>query len=394
MIYENNKKLIPKLRFPEFQTSGEWKTVRLGDLIKEKNIRNKNNLITLVLSVTNKKDGFVIQNEFFGKSIASKNVSNYKIVNKWDFAYNPARINIGSISMLENFEVCIVSPMYVVFSINHEIIYKYFLKYWIQSYNFTGYIKPLLAGSVRNILSFNSMQEMIIQIPSLEEQHRIASFLTSADELIDAERRKLEALKKYKKGLMQKLFPRDGEKIPEMRFPEFQTSGEWEEKQIKDVLTYERPDLYIVEDTNYLDNGIPVLTANKSFILGYTDETDNIYNNLPVIIFDDFTTDKKYVDFPFKVKSSAIKILKSKDGYVLKFIYELLNIIYFNLKEHKRYYISMYQNLTILVPTLPEQQKIAEVLSTADELIGAERRKLEALKKYKKGLMQKLFPNI
>ncbi|WP_300747872.1 restriction endonuclease subunit S, partial [uncultured Brachyspira sp.] len=225
MIYENNKKLIPKLRFPEFQTSGEWKTVRLGDLIKEKNIRNKNNLITLVLSVTNKKDGFVIQNEFFGKSIASKNVSNYKIVNKWDFAYNPARINIGSISMLENFEVCIVSPMYVVFSINHEIIYKYFLKYWIQSYNFTGYIKPLLAGSVRNILSFNSMQEMIIQIPSLEEQHRIASFLTSADELIDAERRKLEALKKYKKGLMQKLFPRDGEKIPEMRFPKFKNNS-------------------------------------------------------------------------------------------------------------------------------------------------------------------------
>src|SRR3989338_8142391 len=84
----------------------------------------------------------------------------------------------------------------------------------------------------------------------------------------------------------------------------------WQEKQIKDLLNYERPDKYIVESDRYINQGTPVLTANKSFILGYTDEKGGVYKDVPVIIFDDFTTDSKFVDFPFKVKSSAIKINK------------------------------------------------------------------------------------
>ncbi|MBI3274128.1 MAG: restriction endonuclease subunit S, partial [Candidatus Colwellbacteria bacterium] len=88
----------------------------------------------------------------------------------------------------------------------------------------------------------------------------------------------------------------------------------WQKKQIKDLLDYERPDKYIVESDNYINQGIPVLTANKSFILGYTNEGSGIYKDVPAIIFDDFTTDSKFVDFPFKVKSSAIKILKEKNS--------------------------------------------------------------------------------
>ena len=91
--------LSGEVRFKEF--TDEWKNTTLNEVIKEKTVKNKNNKINLVLSVTN-KDGFVIQNEFFGKTIASKDLSNYKIVDKWDFAYNPARVNVGSISMLEN----------------------------------------------------------------------------------------------------------------------------------------------------------------------------------------------------------------------------------------------------------------------------------------------------
>ena len=87
----------------------------------------------------------------------------------------------------------------------------------------------------------------------------------------------------------------------------------WQEKKLGDVLDYERPDNYIVKSTIYNSNNkIPVLTANKSFVLGYTDENFGIYENIPAIIFDDFTTDSKFVNFPFKVKSSAIKILKEK----------------------------------------------------------------------------------
>jgi type I restriction enzyme S subunit len=99
---------------------------------------------------------------------------------------------------------------------------------------------------------------------------------------------------------------------PPLRFPEFQNAPEWEEKPIGRVLDYERPEKFIVSNTNYQSSGTPVLTANKSFILGYTNESYGVFIDVPVIIFDDFTTDKKYVDFPFKVKSSAIKILKRK----------------------------------------------------------------------------------
>ncbi|WP_279174321.1 restriction endonuclease subunit S [Campylobacter lanienae] len=181
--------------------------------------------------------------------------------------------------------------------------------------------------------------------------------------------------------------------VPKFRFPKYVNSEQWISTELSSLLDYERPDLYIVESDNYKNEGIPVLTANKSFILGYTDEKNNIYSCVPVIIFDDFTTEKKYVDFPFKVKSSAIKILKPKGNNVLKFVFELMNTINFEAKEHKRYYIATYQKLFVCVPKdVKEQQKIADCLSSIDELIDAESRKLRVLEKYKKGLMQKLFP--
>ena len=183
------------------------------------------------------------------------------------------------------------------------------------------------------------------------------------------------------------------ELVPKFRFPKYVNSEQWISTELSSLLDYERPDLYIVESDNYKNEGIPVLTANKSFILGYTDEKNNIYSRVPVIIFDDFTTEKKYVDFPFKVKSSAIKILKPKGNNVLKFVFELMNTINFEAKEHKRYYISTYQKLFVYVPKdVKEQQNIADCLFSIADLIDAESRKLKVLEKYKKGLMQKLFP--
>ena len=178
---------------------------------------------------------------------------------------------------------------------------------------------------------------------------------------------------------------------PKLRFPEF--TSDWIVTELRNLLDYERPENYIVSSEQYQQNGVPVLTANKSFVLGYTNEQDNIYTEFPVIIFDDFTTEKKYVDFAFKVKSSAIKILKPKGENNLKFIFELINTIKFEAKEYKRYYISTYQNFLVLIPkTLLEQQKIADCLASLDELISAENKKLDALKKHKQALMQNLFP--
>ena len=188
---------------------------------------------------------------------------------------------------------------------------------------------------------------------------------------------------------------KDLKHIPDLRFPEFKNSGEWNIIALEDVLDYEQPTKYIVESDNYKEEGTPVLTANKSLILGYTEELHNIYNTLPTIIFDDFTTDRKYIDFPFKVKSSAIKLLTVKGNREdnLRFIFEAMQLIPFEAREHKRHYISEFQKQKIFIPQNPtEQKKIAECLSSVDNYINATQDKIALLQSHKKGLMQQLLP--
>jgi len=195
----------------------------------------------------------------------------------------------------------------------------------------------------------------------------------------------IENKKQYKKAVMRKLL------TGEVRFKEF--VEEWSDVRLKDTLNYERPDKYIVETENYSDKfKIPVLTANKGFILGYTNEEKGVYNDQPVIIFDDFTTDNKYVDFNFKIKSSAIKILKtSSKEYDLKFIYERMQIFNFPKEEHKRYYISEYQYLKFKCPSIKEQIKISLFSSNIDKEILALENELLSFQKQKQGLMQQLL---
>jgi type I restriction enzyme, S subunit len=147
-----------------------------------------------------------------------------------------------------------------------------------------------------------------------------------------------------------------------------------------------------VADTEYNDhNQTPVLTAGKTFILGYTNEEFGVFNNHPVIIFDDFTTATKYVDFPFKVKSSAMKILKPKKDVNLRFAYELMQTIKFDSTDHKRYWISEYRNIEVKVPRPDEQTRIAQILSDMDTEIDALEKKLDKYKMLKQGMMQNLL---
>ena len=182
--------------------------------------------------------------------------------------------------------------------------------------------------------------------------------------------------------------------VPELRFPEFVNDGEWNEEELGNCLDYLQPTNYIVRSTSYDNNyKTPVLTAGKTFILGYTNEEEGIFSKkLPVIIFDDFTTSSKYVDFPFKVKSSAMKILLAKKSNNIKFIFESMQMIKYEVGVHGRHWISVYSILKIPFPNPIEQQKIANCLSSLDELLTAQNDKLETLKNHKKGLMQNLFP--
>jgi len=182
--------------------------------------------------------------------------------------------------------------------------------------------------------------------------------------------------------------------IPELRFPEFANEGEWNDTKLDKCLDYLQPTKYLVQSTNYSEvYKTPVLTAGKTFILGYTNEKNGIFEKkLPVIIFDDFTTASKYVDFPFKAKSSAMKILLAKKDFNIKFLYESIQIINYEPGVHKRHWISVFSNLKLPVPKPLEQEEIASCLSSLDEVIAAHNQKLDAIKNHKKGLMQNLFP--
>ena len=145
--------------------------------------------------------------------------------------------------------------------------------------------------------------------------------------------------------------------------------------QLEKVLEYEQPQKYIVATENYSDEyTTPVLTAGKSFILGYTDETDGIYKGTesPVIIFDDFTTASQFVNFPFKVKSSAMKILNVNTELVLpKYIYYRMQIIQFDHDTHKRYWIQQYSKIKVMIPSLDEQKRIVDKIEELFSQIDA-----------------------
>ena len=176
-----------------------------------------------------------------------------------------------------------------------------------------------------------------------------------------------------------------------MRLPGFKR--EWEVKPVGDLLTYERPDRYIVRSTAYSNHGdVPVLTANKAFILGYTAETFGVCTDLPAIVFDDFTTDSKFATIPFKVKSSAIKLLRPRhDCISLRFLFERMQLIRFPVGEHKRYYISDYQNIRLPIPEYDEQLAIVAVLSDMDAEIAALEARRDKTRALKQAMMQELL---
>ena len=156
------------------------------------------------------------------------------------------------------------------------------------------------------------------------------------------------------KGDDNSYYEKYGEKLP---------SG-WVVTNFETLLEYEQPTKYIVNDTNYKPTyKTPVLTAGKSFILGYTNETDNIFDDLPVIIFDDFTTESKFVDFPFKVKSSAMKILHANQDLVLpKYAFYLMQATEIDHENHQRYWISTYSQEIVALPPIMEQERILTTL--------------------------------
>ena len=290
----------------------------------------------------------------------------------------------------ENERGLIASHRFPMYKPKNNLIYLDYLLTFYQSLR--GKFQLNLAspgGAGRNkTLGQKKFSQSLIPLPTIYEQIKIVDILSTWDRAIVLKEKLIEMRKEFKKGLMQKLL------TGEIRF--FGFNDEWNENKIIDIINYEQPNRFITKNIVDLDKALtPVLTANKSFILGSTFDDNGIYTETPVIIFDDFTINNKYVDFPFKVRSSAIKILKPKSNSInIKFVYELMQIIKFPLGDHKRYYISEYQYVKIKIPKHIEQERIVKVSNNLDSDLTILNKELNQLKEQKKGLTQLLLTGI
>lgn len=246
-------------------------------------------------------------------------------------------------------------------------------------------------GSTFLEISANKVRAIELIIPKNDEQKNIGTFFNSLDSLIQSTNKKIESLKQVKAASLQSMFPQEGETTPRVRFKGFE--GEWEKSTFGELLIFERPDNYIVSNDVYSDEfSTPVLTANKGFILGYTNERRTF--NSPCIIFDDFTLDSKFVDFPFMVKSSALKILtlrnENKDS--LYFVYTLLKQTKIEVLGHARHYISVVQPTQVYMPKdSTEQKMIASFFSNLDSQIALLSQQLEKLQQIKSACLDNMF---
>lgn len=231
-------------------------------------------------------------------------------------------------------------------------------------------------------LSVEKLKKLAIYLPENEkEQQLIAEALNDADALITSLEKLIEKKNHIFSGVKSEVFNQAN------------ASFEYEKTSLGLILSYEQPTKYIVRNPQLNSNGkVPVLTANKAFILGYTNELSGIKSDLPVIIFDDFTTDKKFVDFNFKVRSSAMKILCARCSDInTYYVFQAMTQIDFPTSEHKRYWIGEYQKLRIPLPNFGEQNRVALLLEDIDNEIKSIKFNLEKAKKVKEGMKQELL---
>ena len=365
----------------------DWKRYTFGDIYTERKEPGSEELPLLMVSIhSGVSDGEVDEKNLPKKVKRIDDKSQYKKAVSGDLVFNMMRAWQGAIGTVRT--TGMVSPAYIVAGPNDKV-YPLFMDYYTRTPQMINQIDRQSYGvtDFRKRLYWDSFTPIGCILPPIEEQQKIAAILTTQDKVIELKEKKLVEKQRQKKYLMQQLLT--GKK----RLPGFIKS--WKTIELGEIFSYIQPTAYLVKTTDYDDSyKIPVLTAGKTFILGYTNETEGVFTKVPVVIFDDFTTATKYVDFPFKVKSSAVKILTIKDGFSIVFAYEAMQLIRFTVGDHERHWISKYSCLTIEIPDIEEQTAIAEVLSAADREIGLLRQDIEQEKQKKKALMQLLLTGI
>ncbi len=403
-------KLIPKLRFKEF--SGEWEEIPILSIASMKarigwqNLRQDEHLLTgeyYLITGTDFQDGIIDwQNAKYveyDRYIQDKNI----ILIEGDILITKDG-SIGKLAYVENIEEKKATLNNGIFRIRVEANNHKFIYYTFLSRQFKVFLNKLSAGSSINHLYQKDFETYKIILPdNKQEQQKIADCLSSLDNLIEAQNKKVEALKNHKKGLMQQLFPSDGEKVPKLRFDGF--SGDWEEDTLGKFVKYQNgkaheQDInesgeYIVVNSKFIStDGEVKKYTNNPFCIAKKDEVLMVLSDVPngraiakcflVDANNLYTVNQRICKLSSnKIVSNLLFYILNRNSYFLDFDDGVKQT---NLKKDD------VLSCPVLLPKdIDEQQKIANCLSSLDNLIQAQNRKVEALKNHKKGLMQQLF---
>ncbi|WP_346696445.1 restriction endonuclease subunit S [Barnesiella viscericola] len=347
---------VPALRFPEF--SGEWDEYAIGEILSIGNGRDYKHLHNGDIPVFG-TGGYMTSVDDFLYDGESVFVGRKGTINK-PLYYNGKFWTVDTLFYTYNFTDVLPKFVYCLFqTIN-----------WLK-YNEASGVPSLSKATIEKIK---------VRIPSMDEQDKLSNLLFLLDKRIEVQNKIIEKLETLIKGIRHKVF-----KQLRKDFGFNSTIG--------DILSFEQPQRYIVSSAEYSndDTFIPVLTANKAFILGYTTETDGIYDKGDCIIIDDFTLDCKYVSFPFKVKSSAIKILTANNKFILRYTYEYLKSLELSTEEHKRHYITEIQPYSCVLPDENTLKTIALVFENLAYKLSNEQSLALILNKQRQYLLSKMF---
>jgi len=408
-----NQKKNPNVRFPEFQAAGDWAVPVLKDisvLIDERVGDRKLTPISISAGV-----GFVAQTEKFGRDISGNQYKLYTVVRDGDFVYNKGnslKFPQGCVYDLQGWGEVAAPNVFICFRLKLGYENGFFRYCFEKNIHGLQLKKDITSGARSNGL-LNISKEVFfgvkIPTPGLEEQKKIAACLSSIDELITAEEKKHDALKVHKKGLMQALFPAEGETVPRLRFLEFLGAGEWRRQELD-------PFLLEYSERASSDTNLPVYSSTRTglkFQKDYFDdrelENDGDYGVVPqgYFVYRHMSDDGL---FKFNMNRTGGSIAVSKEYPVFStsnlhpdFLLYLLNdsdaFKAFAFAQKKggtrtRLYLKVLRTWKPLLPSLPEQKMIAGCLTSLDDAISVQSQKLVELRRHKNGLMQQLFPSV
>ena len=378
---------VPRLRFPEFRDSGNWPYCPGNEMFES--ISNKEHNSDLPILAISQEHGAVPRDEIdYNVVVTDKSIESYKVVEVGDFIIS-LRSFQGGIEYSRYKGIC--SPAYIILRKKSASIENQFFRYYYKCEKYIEELNRNIEG-IRDgkMVSYSQFSQIFLPFPSPEEQRKIAACLSSLDELIAAHGHKLAGLMDYKKGLMQQLFPAEGESVPRMRFSEFIATGEWTECCLENVV------YRISSGTSQQNNigGFPLYGSTG--IIGNCENPEYDGSFILVARVGANAGSTMQVIGKFGATDNTL-VVRAKESVNITYLVEHLVLLDLaNLKFGSGQPLitgSQLKALKIsLPPVLHEQCKIASTLSSLDDLIAAEKRKLEGLEEHKRGLLQGLFP--